>query len=425
MFARIKGTHDYLDLTRFNFITSTTEKHLLAYNFTQIATPILEPIELFKRSLGLETDVVNKEMYTLNTGDNSENICLRPEATASTMRAFLQNPQQLLPWKVFSIGPMFRHERPQKGRYRQFHQISVEVIGSDAIIQDAYFITMLERLFQEKFKLQNYALLINFLGCPADRTAFKEILRAFLKKHITEICATCQVRAEKNVMRIFDCKNPICQEIYKNAPHIADHLCQPCALEWKILQTLLHELSVSFSYTPTLVRGLDYYDKTVFEFTSMELGAQNTFCGGGRYNHLAKQLGNNKEYSALGAAMGIERLILMIEDPLIKGLLQLPAQPPLYTIIPLTPDQQTLALHIADSLHAHGLRCEALIEGDSVKSMMRKADKLATHRCIIIGPDEQAAGTLKIKNMSEGTEQTIKQNELVSLLKNNNFHKIS
>ena len=410
MIHRVKGTQDILDLTLRTFLLDAAKKHLAAYNFTQISTPILEPLELFKRSLGQETDVVSKEMYTLAA---DESICLRPEATASVMRAFVNHSIEQTPWKVFMWGPMFRHERPQKGRYREFNMISMEVIGSQSIYQDVQFLKMLDRFFSETLKLDTYALLINFLGCSDDRATYKKKLYQFLSKKEHELCEKCKVRKERNIMRVFDCKNPACQQLYEKAPFIVDHLCQDCTSEWQELQNNLEHLSVSYSYKPSLVRGLDYYDKTVFEFVSTELGAQNAFCGGGRYNTLAKQIGAKKDYPSLGASIGMERVILLLQD---KDNLPLEEQQRLHVIVPLSQEQHSLALLIADELQARQLATDLLLEGDSVKSMMRKANKMGARYVLLIGPDEQQKKVVTVKDMLKHDEQTIHQQELVSYL---------
>lgn len=414
MISRIKGTQDLLDLTVLNFLLSIIKKHLEEYNFSEISTPILEPLELFKRSLGLETDVITKQMYTLATGPEEELIALRPEGTASVMRAFLNNHVETVPWKVFCFGPMFRHERPQKGRLREFHQVTIEIIGSRSVYQDAHFIKMLDRLFYEKLELDTYALAINFLGCRADRAQYREKLYKFLETTVAQLCPTCVIRKEKNIMRIFDCKSEICQRLYKNAPYIADNLCATCAQEWQTLKDNLEQLSVSFSYIPTLVRGLDYYSKTVFEFISPDLGAQSTFCGGGRYENLATELGATRDYPSIGAAIGIERMLLLLQH---KADLVPVEKPRLHVIVPLTQEQHALALLLADELQAQGLCVDILLEGDSVKSMMRKANKMGARFVMLLGPDEQAQRTVTVKNMVSGEEHTVSQTELVNFLK--------
>ncbi len=416
MIQRIKGTQDFIDLKLFNFFIDNAKKFLKIYNFKQISTPILEPIELFKRSLGLETDVVSKEMYTVNTEVDNDGICLRPEMTASTMRAFLNESIETIPFKVFSYGPVFRHERPQKGRYREFNQLNIEAIGTSSILQDVLFIKMLDRFFSETLKLDSYALTLNFLGCLSDRIKFRDKLYKFLSENIDKICDKCKVRKESNIMRVFDCKTESCQQLYKSGPHIADNLCAECNIEWTQLQENLQNLSVSFSYNHALVRGLDYYNKTVFEFSGTALGAQNAFCGGGRYDTLATQIGAKQDYPSIGAAVGIERVIIMLEE--MKDKLILEQEPALNIIIPLEQAQKELALLLSDELQAANLCTEIFLDGESMKSMMRKANKLGAKYVIILGPDEQASRMATVKNMMTGAENKVSQKDLVKALTN-------
>jgi histidyl-tRNA synthetase len=415
MIQRIKGTQDWLDLTLFNFFIARIAKHLACYNFTQIRTPILEPIELFKRSLGQATDVVSKEMFLVKGTSESEVICLRPEATASTVRAFIENDVLDVPWKVFSWGSMFRYERPQKGRFREFNQVTIENIGASSISHDAQLITMLDRLFHEELKLDNYALMINFLGSYEDRAVYKELLKTFLDASTAGICQTCNVRKDLNIMRVFDCKNPECQQIYRSAPKMIDHLSKESVIEWQQLQDQLSLLSVSFVVNPMLVRGLDYYNKTVFEFVSNDLGAQNTFCGGGRYDSLVKDLGGKQSQPSLGAAIGVERILLLLDQ--IKDRLLLPEKPALTVIIPIAQEQIPLALLLADELYAHNKCAEVLLDGGSIKSMMRKANKMGATYAVLIGEDEQQAHEVTIKQMITGSEERIKQIDLVSYIR--------
>lgn len=419
MINRIKGTQDFLDLSLYNFFIDQIKKHLAMYAFQEIATPLIEPTELFTRSLGQETDVVSKEMFYVTTAhaENHHEMCLRPEMTASMVRAFTAHQHELtLPWKAFSHGPVFRHERPQKGRFRQFHQVSIEIIGTNSIAHDAQTLVMLDRFFHETLKLENYALLINFLGCAQDRILFKQTLAQFLTDHDSALCATCKTRKDTNILRIFDCKNPSCQELYASAPKIAEHLCPECQEEWQTVQTYLHQLSVSFSYSPHLVRGLDYYDKTVFEFVSMaDLGAQNTFCGGGRYEKLASVIGGGKDQPSIGAGIGIERILMMLESAKDKLALQQP--PALAIVMPLEKQQHALALQITDHLQAAGICSDTFLEVASLKSMLRKANKLGARYCLIVGPDELTSGTIVVKNMLTGSEETVPQRSLVTTLK--------
>jgi histidyl-tRNA synthetase len=292
--------------------------------------------------------------------------------------------------------------------------MSIEVIGSASVLQDAHFITMLDRYFHEKLQTNNYALLINYLGCAADRAAYNQKLKTFLEA-ASALCSQCYVRKEKNILRVFDCKTEACQVLYEDAPTITDNLCEPCNKEWGSLQDELELLSVSFVHNPKLVRGLDYYNKTVFEFVSNALGAQSAFCGGGRYDTLISLLGGKQDQPSIGAAFGIERIMLMLEP--IKDTLPLPVLPALNVIMPLSPAQQPIALLLADQLLAAQLVTEVLLEGDSIKSMMRHANKLAAKYCLLLGDDEQATNTVTIKNMVNGTQERIAQVEAVRYLK--------
>lgn len=415
MIHSIKGTHDFLDLTLYNFIIDQARAHFNYAHFIEITTPIIEPIELFKRTLGAHTDVISKEMFTIQQHPNSsENICLRPEATAPTTRAFLAHNIQEQPWKVFSHGPMFRYERPQKGRFRQFHQYNIEIIDSSSILHDVQMLTLLERFFTHRIHLSDYTLSINFLGCPEDRARYRPLLKAFLADHAQEICATCTIRVDTNTMRVFDCKQESCQKLYERAPFIADHLCDDCSSEWAVLQKGIMDLAIPHTYNPKLVRGLDYYNKTVFEFSSSHLGSQSAFCGGGRYE-LALQLGAPKAIPSIGAAFGIDRLILLLE--LQKDTLPLPPKPPLHVIIPLSPAQQSLALTYADMLHSHNFSVDLFLESSSIKSMMKKASKLSATYVLLLGDDEQTQHTVTIKNMLTGEQASVPKDQVVEYLK--------
>lgn len=411
--SRVKGTQDFLDKKLFQYILDEFRAHVDLYHFTQISTPIIENVELFKRTLGTFTDVVSKEMFLIQSADKKDALCLRPEATAPTIRAFLE-AQPPTPWKVYSHGPMFRYERPQKGRYRQFHQINVEVIGSSSISQDALLITMLDRFFQERLHIESSALQINFLGSYEDRARYVELVKTFVDG-VEGICDTCAVRKDKNILRIFDCKNPSCQKIYENAPIMIDNLSPESQKEWEQLQKELSLLSVTFSVNPRLVRGLDYYNKTVFEFVSAQLGAQNAFCGGGRYDRLANELGSKQSYPSLGAAIGIERLMLVLE-PIIDSL-ALPQPNPLYIVMPLASEQNPLALLLADSLHAANLTVDAFLDGDSLKNMMRRANSMGAAYALILGDEEQQGNSVLVKNMMTGKQEQVQQVDVAHYLR--------
>lgn len=417
MIFRVKGTYDLLDTRLYDFLIKAVKDHAVSYHFETIYTPLVEQLDLFKRSLGDYTDVVSKEMFVIQT-TGGEQLCLRPEMTASMVRAFLENNIQTTPWRVFSFGPVFRYERPQKGRYRQFHQMNFELIGAKSVMHDVELIAMLDRLFHERLALNNYALLINYLGCAEDRIRYRNQLQTDLYQLGDSICSTCQIRREKNPLRVFDCKNEHCQALYNNAPFITDFLCENCQGEWHDLQEGLALLSVSCIHNPRLVRGLDYYNKTAFEFVSNNLGAQNAFCGGGRYDSLISQFDESRSVSAIGAAIGIERLLLLLEP--YKETLALPQEPALHVIIPFSKQQAMIALFIADTLRAHNLSVEVLLDVGSIKSLFRKVDKMKATWALVIGEDEQKEHTVMVKRMDTGTQEKVHQIDLVSYLKDKN-----
>lgn len=412
MINKVKGTQDFIDLTLFNYTLEQIRAHLQKYNFNEIVTPILEPTQLYIHSLGTNTDVVKKEMYTY--GENNE-TCLRPEGTSSMVRAFAENNIEMTPWKVFEFAPCFRYERPQKGRYREFRQVSIEIIGSPSVAQDAWLIKTIDALFSGVFKLENFALHLNFLGTPEDRKNFRTVLYDFLEKNSAHLCKTCLERKESNIMRVFDCKEAGCQEMYKNGPKITEYLCKESQAEWAELKKQLELLSVSYNETPTLVRGLDYYNKTVFEFSSPDLGAQSAFCGGGRYDFLVSQIGGGADQASVGAGVGFERLMLLLEQK--KDQLALPQKQELAVVIALEPSQNTLALLVADTVVKNGVCTDVLIDDTSIKSKMRKANKMGAKWAIVIGPDEQQNRTAVLKNMVTSTQETVAQTELVKKIK--------
>lgn len=412
MINKIKGTQDFIETSLFNFTINAIKSHLEKYNFTEIITPILEPTELYIHSLGTQTDIVKKQMYTFGEDNKT---CLRPEGTSSMVRAFVENHIEQVPWKVFEFAQCFRYERPQKGRYREFRQVSVEIIGSENIAQDAWLIKTLDTLFSDTFKLNTYALQLNFLGVPEDRKKYKTILYEFLSKNETQLCKTCLERKESNIMRVFDCKEESCQKIYLMAPKITDFLCASSAAEWQKLKQQLDLLSVSYNETPTLVRGLDYYNKTVFEFVSNDLGAQSAFCGGGRYDYLVTQAGGAHDQPSIGAGIGFDRLLLLLEPK--RNQLALAQSHALTVIVPIEPEQNSLALLIADLLTQQGICTDILVDSTSVKSKMRKANKMGARWTIIIGPDEQKNQTAVLKNMLTGTEESVIQTVLINKIK--------
>lgn len=415
MIHKVKGTQDFLDTGLLMQLVQATRKQIERYQFTEIITPLIEHIELFKRSLGTHTDVVSKEMFVIMPREGDADLCLRPEMTASTVRAFIENGVQRTPWRAFSWGPVFRYERPQKGRYRQFHQLNFEVIGAPSAYHDVELLVMLDSLFKNQLNITEYALHINFLGTPEDRHRYRVALAAFLEDVSSQICETCRVRKDTNIMRVFDCKVTEDVNLYLQAPRITDFLSPESVAEWQLIQEQLLIQSISYSVRPTLVRGLDYYNKLVFEFVSDSLGAQNAFCGGGRYDHLVAMLGGSQDQPCIGAAIGLERLLLVLEAHKKDQLFAHKAS--LTAIMPLAPAQQPLALLVARNLRDAGHCVEAMLDGNSLKSMLRAADKLGVKYAAIIGESEQATQSVQLKNMMTGESESIKQIDLAERLK--------
>lgn len=412
MIGRIKGTQDWLDLSLYRYVIAQAQKQMQRYQFTEIATPLIEPVALFKRTLGTDTDVVSKEMFCIRPhSETSEEICLRPEATASTMRAYLQERVTAKPWRVYSYGPCFRYERPQKGRLRQFTQFNIELINASSISYDAQCLFMLNELFSQGLNLSSYTLHINFLGCKADRATYRTTLLGFLTAHQADLCSTCAQRMHHNTMRIFDCKEASCQAHYVHAPLLVDHMCQECVHEWSSLQQLLNAQNVPYTITPTLVRGLDYYEKTVFEFVSTLLGAQSTFCGGGRYE-LASIIGDSDRVPSLGAAFGMERMLIMLQESGMK--LPVVPSPVAWIIIPLSPAQHAYALAVANTLRNAEIFTTILFDGTSLKTMLRNAHAAGAPAVIIIGEDEEKADKIVFKNLETGDQKVTTVSDLIS-----------
>ena len=311
---RPNGTEDITgrNICKWNTVERTVKDVAQEFGFREIRIPTFENTELFQRSVGETTDVVQKEMYSVIAKETK--FTLRPEGTAGTIRAMLQNGMlnEALPQKAFYILSCFRHERPQAGRLREFHQFGVEMAGSPLPSADADVILMADTIISQ-LGIKNIELKINSIGCPKCRTEYHKALRSYFENRKDELCETCLSRLEKNPMRILDCKSPVCSEIAKNAPVILDYLCDDCSDHFEKLKSYLKALGLSYTVDPKIVRGLDYYTKTVFEFVTTDIGAQGTICGGGRYDGLIEQLGG-QSVPALGFAMGLERLIMTMEN---------------------------------------------------------------------------------------------------------------
>jgi len=397
----IRGFSDILPpaTSRWRLLEECARKILEGYGFSEIRVPILEKAELFARSIGEETDIVEKEMYTFEDR-NGDCITMRPEATASVVRAYIEHKLYAADpvVKLFSIGPMFRHERPQKGRHRQFHQINVEVFGISHSMIDAEVMAIVMD-YLSLVGAGGCQLQINSLGCPRCRLPYKEGLWTFLNKHLSQLCEDCRRRMERNPLRVFDCKVPGCQEIITEAPLISDYLCPPCAEHFAAVRGYLETLEIAYEVNPRMVRGLDYYTKTAFEVVAGGLGAQNAVAAGGRYDHLVAALGG-PDIPGIGFAIGMERLLLILPDkPFSPG--------PSLFIAALGEGPQREALGLSHKLNRARVRTMIDYEGRSLKAQMRRADKFGARYVLIIGEDEQRAGQAILRDMEEKKQEEI------------------
>ncbi len=411
----IRGMNDILpeQTPVWRYLEDSVKGLLAQYGYREIRMPIVEQTELFKRSIGEVTDIVEKEMYTFDDR-NGDSLTLRPEGTAGCVRAgqehgLLFNQVQ----RLWYTGPMFRHERPQKGRYRQFHQIGVETFGMDGPDIDAEVIIMTARLWQQLGLGDAVTLHLNTLGTPASRNAYREALVEYLNGHFEKLDEDSQRRLESNPLRILDTKDEGTQEVLKDAPKLYDYLDQESLDHFEGLKAMLDAAGVKYVVNPTLVRGLDYYCKTVFEWITDRLGAQGTVCGGGRYDGLVEQLGG-RPTPAMGFAMGVERLILLLET-----LELIPAAVHSYVDVYVATlgDVQAYALQVADQLRAEGQRVLFHCGGGNVKKQMKKADASGAAWALIIGEQERDAGQVVLKSLrTDAPQQQVAVNELAALL---------
>ena len=373
------------------------------YGFKEIRIPTFENTELFQRSVGETTDVVQKEMYSVIAKETK--FTLRPEGTAGTIRAMLQNGMlnDAMPQKAYYILSCFRHERPQAGRLREFHQFGLEMAGSAKPSADADIISLAYEIIQT-LGIKNTELKINSIGCPECRAEYHKALKGFFEDRKSDLCETCLSRLDKNPMRILDCKSPICSEIAKDAPVILDFLCEECSEHFNKLKGYLDNLGIIYTVDPTIVRGLDYYTKTVFEFVTTDIGAQGTICGGGRYDGLIQELGGHPT-PALGFAMGLERLILTMENQEIE--FDTEDSCTLY-IAPMDEAAVPAAMKLAHTLRKDGFWVEYDTVGRSLKSQMKYSDKIKAKFTMVFGENEINSKIAKLKNMKTGEELEIK-----------------
>ncbi len=413
MFNTPKGTKDILpsEIYKWHFLENLLRNLTDRYGYTEIRTPTFEHTELFLRGVGDTTDIVGKEMYTfLDKGNRS--ITLKPEGTASVARCFVENNlgESALPLKTFYFTPVFRYEKPQSGRLREHHQFGVEVFGADSYIADAEVIMLAKSVF-DSLGVINIELNINSIGCPVCRAEYNKALKDYFKQREEELCETCKERLYKNPLRILDCKSSVCHEIAKDAPKILDYLCCDCKTHMENLKGLLDELKIEYKVNPYIVRGLDYYTKTVFEFISNDIGAQGTVCGGGRYNGLIEEVGG-KPTPAIGFGMGFERLILLLEA---QGIFLGERKVPLIYIA--SAGESETAFKFVQNLRNNGISADTDIVGRSLKAQMKYADKTGYTYVAVLGETEKATNSFEVKNLKTGEKETIKFNELVKYLK--------
>ncbi|MBW2618377.1 MAG: histidine--tRNA ligase [Deltaproteobacteria bacterium] len=400
-FQAIRGMKDILpgEVERWQEAERIAREFFGRYGFQELRLPIMEKTDLFVRSIGQSTDVVEKEMYTL-TDVSGDSLTLRPEATAQVCRAFIEHKihKSQDTWKVFTIGPMFRHERPQKGRFRQFHQINCEVLGPDAPEVDAEVIAMLSG-FLAACGVEEITTKLNSLGCPACRPAYRAELTAFLKAHQSELCPDCRRRLESNPLRALDCKNEGCRQVVAEAPAATDHLCNACRDNFEGVLALLNELNIPYQLDKRLVRGLDYYVRTTFEMISQDLGGQDAVAGGGRYDGLVAALGG-PDLPGTGFAIGLERLLLLSD-------LEAAAFRPDVIAVPLGGEAVGEVLKMTQAMRQAGLKVVLGDAAKSIKSQMRWANKMGARGVLIIGPDEMAAKTASVKNLEVGSQISV------------------
>lgn len=403
MIKAVRGMKDLLppETGLWQRMETVAREVLTAYGYQEVRLPLLERTELFARSIGANTDIVEKEMYTF-TDRHGESLTLRPEATASMVRAFIENHlgQGAEVKKFFTIGPMFRYERPQKGRYRQFHQIDCEAFGSDAPELDAEQILMLLEILQ-KLRVQGVELVLNSLGCPQCRPAYLLELTALLARGVRDLCPDCQRRSVVNPLRVFDCKSKTCQELLAQVPPIAASLCEDCRRHQDRVLELLTRFGVAYRLNPRLVRGLDYYTRTAFEVLTTQLGAQDAIAGGGRYNGLVRELGG-PDLPAIGFAIGQERLAALLQQQEVAT-----AAPPLFFVAVLGEAARTVALELVQEVRAQGVVADLDFTGRSLKAQLTMAHRKGAAWVLILGETELASGTAPLKIMATGEQRPV------------------
>ncbi len=410
----VKGTNDVLpeESYKWQYVEKKMLDTALLFGFKEIRVPVFEHTEVFQRSVGDTTDVVQKEMYTFND-KGGRSITLRPELTAGVIRSVIENGlyNQSLPQKVCYIGGCYRYEKPQAGRLREFHQFGVECIGAAAPAADAEVISLAHSVLTG-IGIDNLSLEINSIGCPTCRAEYHKALKAYFESKKDDLCETCKDRLDRNPMRILDCKSPVCGEIAKDAPVMINFLCEDCANHFEAVKTQLDEMGIVYKVNPTIVRGLDYYTRTVFEFVSGDIGAQSTVCGGGRYDGLMEQMGAPATPS-LGFAMGIERLLLVLANQ--QKCVGEKQNCDIY-IAPMGEKAVIKAAALCSTLRKSGFAALTDICGRGLKAQMRYANKIGARFSVVLGDNELETGIIRLKDMAAGEEKEISLDNIAEFL---------
>ncbi len=411
---RPRGTNDFLpeDTAKWQYIEQVMRDLCKDYGYEEIRTPIFEDTELFQRGVGDTTDIVQKEMYTFDDA-GGRSITLRPENTAAAARAYIEDKlfANTQPTKLFYIGPMFRYERPQAGRFRQFHQFGVECFGTNSPAADAEIIALAWE-FYRRLGLKDLEVHLNSVGCPNCRPAHRKQLQEFLKPRYDELCDTCKGRYEKNPLRILDCKSPVCQELTKGAPTTLDCLCDDCKEHFEAVKSYLDAAGIPYTIDNRLVRGLDYYTNTAFEIHMKGIGAQSAVCGGGRYNGLLEEIGD-RSIPGVGYALGMERVFNSLKA---QGI-EIPVNNDKDVFIATLGENAGVpAFTILNKLRENGIKAEMDLLGRSLKAQMKYADKFNVKYTIILGDDEIAKGVACVRDMSDSSQTEVPLTDVVSEL---------
>ena len=406
MIQKIKGTMDILptETPLFRYIEGVMREEAEKYGYGEIRTPTFENTELFVRGVGDTTDVVQKEMYTFADREENRSISLRPEGTASVARAIIENGKcsDPMPLKYYYIISCFRHEKPQAGRSREFFQFGTEMFGSESPAADATVIALGASVLR-RLGLKNIKLHINSIGCKECRPSYRSALVDYYTAHTDVLCDTCKTRLQKNPLRLLDCKNPECAALAKEAPKTVEHLCECCSSKFNMLRASLDAMGIDYVVDSSIVRGLDYYTGTVFEFIAEGIGAQSTVCGGGRYDGLVESLGG-PALPGIGFGMGITRVILAMRE---QGLDKIEAVKPKLYIAALGDRAVVKALEITERLRREGKYAECDIVGRSLKAQMKYANKIGAEYTLIIGDSEIDSGAAQLKNMADGSQTEV------------------